>query len=125
MKSTVNKEKTKEFNQFCRQIMKLSEEVEKEVMEGVNDEVDGQTLQNRMSTLKKQSSKKSVQQILLAEKHPILMRARPQSAQNHTMYTTLKRHRRLHAQQAQESYKNFRSSASSSRSPQRSQNKLV
>ena len=44
----------KEFNQFCRQIMKLSEEVEKEVMAEVREKVDrSPSPQKRMQILQK------------------------------------------------------------------------
>ena len=98
VKSTIQNEKTKEFNQFCRSIVKLSEEVEREVLAGARDGADrSPTLQHRMQTLRKQSSKRNAPQSQQVDKRPTQRTIRPQSAQNHTIYTQLKRQRRLQA----------------------------
>ena len=98
MKSTVKNKKTKEFNQFCKYIVKLSEEVEEELLNEVKGGVErSPTLQNRIQTLKKQSSKRNIQPAAAAENRPAIRRVRPQSAQNHTIYTKLRKQRRLQA----------------------------
>ena len=89
VKSTIKNEKTKEFNQFCKSIMKLSADVEQQVPPGAKDGVErSPTLQKRVSPPKKQSSRKNVLPSPQIERnYQIKREMRPQSAQNHTIYT--------------------------------------